>query len=88
MFYNVRQIDILEGENMEGTITIRIPEELKNRLNTVTKKEKISVSYVVREALQQYLALKKFRQLRKKVLPFAEMQGLLTDDDIFKALQK
>lgn len=73
---------------MEGTITIRIPEELKSRLNTVTKKEKVSVSDVVREALQQYLALKKFRQLRKKVLPFAEMQGLLTDDDIFKALQK
>lgn len=73
---------------MEGTITIRIPEELKSRLNTVTKKEMVSVSDIVRGALRQYLALKKFRQLRKKVLPFAEMQGLLTDDDIFKALQK
>lgn len=73
---------------MEGTITIRIPEELKSKLNTVTKKETVSVSDIVREALQQYLALKKFRQLRKKTLPFAEMQGLLTDDDIFKTLQK
>jgi len=30
--------------------------------------------------------MEKFRLLRRIILPFAEAQGLLTDDDIFKAL--
>ena len=30
--------------------------------------------------------VQRFRSIRKKILPFAEAQGLLTDDDIFKVL--
>jgi hypothetical protein len=32
------------------------------------------------------VAVQRFRALRKKTLPFAEAQGFLTDDDIFKAI--
>jgi hypothetical protein len=41
---------------------------------------------VVRESLRRYLAAERFRALRKKTLPFAEAQGFLTDDDVFKAI--
>ncbi len=71
---------------MKDTITIRLTEKLQKELDAVVTKEHASRSEVIREALERYLALKKYRQLRKKVLPFAEAQGLLSDEDIFKAV--
>lgn len=71
---------------MKGTITIRLPETLERELEMVAKAEKTSRSSIVRDAVVRYLAVRRFRQLRKKVLPFAEAQGLLTDEDIFKTL--
>lgn len=71
---------------MSDTITIRLPKKLQKELNVVTKIEKTSKSEVVREAVSRYLAVKRFQQLRKQVLPFAESEGLLTDEDIFKAI--
>lgn len=71
---------------MSDTITIRLPKKLQKELNVVTKIEKTSKSEVVREAVSRYLAVKRFQQLRKQVLPFAESEGLLTDEDVFKAI--
>ncbi|GAB4534390.1 MAG: hypothetical protein Fur0020_00960 [Thermodesulfovibrionia bacterium] len=71
---------------MKGTITIRLPENLHKELDRVVKEEKVSKSEIIRDAITRYLALKRFQLLRKKVLPFAEAQGLLTDEDIFKAI--
>jgi len=44
------------------------------------------MSDLVRESLQRYIAIYKFRRLRNKVLPFAESQGILTDEDIFDVI--
>ncbi|WP_333655395.1 CopG family ribbon-helix-helix protein [Dissulfurispira sp.] len=71
---------------MKETITIRFSEELQRELNIVAKTEKASKSEIIREAVTRYLAVKRFQQLRKKVLPFAEAEGLLTDEDVFKAI--
>jgi metal-responsive CopG/Arc/MetJ family transcriptional regulator len=71
---------------MKDTITIRLPEKLQKELDAVVAEERASRSEVIRIAIERYLALKKFRQLRRKTLPFAEAQGLLTDEDIFKAI--
>jgi len=71
---------------MRGTITIRLPEKLQRDLDRVIKAEKTSKSDVIRDAIERYIALKRFQQLRKKVLPFAEAEGLVTDEDIFKAI--
>lgn len=71
---------------MKDTITIRLPEKLQKELEKVVKEEKTSKSEIIRDAVSRYLAVKRFQQLRKKVLPFAEAQGLLTDEDIFKAI--
>lgn len=71
---------------MRGTITIRLPEKLQRDLDKVVKAEKSSKSDVIRDAIERYIALKRFQQLRKKVLPFAEAEGLVTDEDIFKAI--
>jgi len=71
---------------MKDTITIRLPEKLQKELDAVVSEEHVSRSEVIRVAIERYLALKRYRQLRKKTLPFAEAQGLLTDEDIFKAI--
>ena len=71
---------------MRDTITIRLSEKLRQDLNRVVKAEKTSKSDVIRDAIERYIALKRFQQLRKKVLPFAEAEGLVTDEDVFKAI--
>ena len=71
---------------MKNTITIRLPDKIQKELDKVVKTQKASKSEIIREAVERYLAIKRFQQLRKKVLPFAEAQGLLTDEDIFKAI--
>lgn len=71
---------------MPDTITIRLPEKLQKELDVVTKAEKASRSEIIREAITRYIAIKRFQQLRKQVLPFAEAEGLLTDEDVFKSI--
>ena len=70
-----------------STLTIRLPESLKLDLDEISRKENKAVSDIVRESLRRYIAIEKFRSVRRNILPFAEAQGLLTDDDILKALK-
>ena len=72
---------------MSTTITIRLPDDLRAALEKISEMEDKPLSDVVRESLRRYVAIQQFRQLRRKVLPFAESQGLLTDDDIFESLE-
>lgn len=69
-----------------NTLTIRIPDRLKAELRKLSRKQSKPVSDIVRESIRRYVAVERFRALRKKVLPFAEAQGLLTDEDVFKAI--
>ncbi len=70
---------------MKETITIRLSDDLRNELLRMSKKESKPVSDLVRESIRRYIATYKFRMLRQRVLPFAEVQGLLTDEDVFEA---
>ena len=45
-----------------------------------------SNSDVIRDALRRQLAIELFDQLRRRVAPFAEAQGLLTDEDVFQVV--
>ncbi len=68
------------------TLTIRLPEDLRDDLQKLSEGQSKPVSDIVRESIRRYVAVEKFRALRKKVLPFAEAQGFLTDEDVFKAI--
>ena len=69
-----------------NAITVRIPDELKSDLQQISESTHKPVSDLVRESLRRYVAVERFRQLRKKTLPFAEAQGFLTDEDVFSKL--
>ena len=69
---------------MNQSISIRIPDDIRKNLKAISKKERKPMSDLVRESLQKYIAVYRFRQLRNTFLPFAEAQGILTDEDAFK----
>ena len=71
---------------MNQPITIRIPEYMREELQEISKSEDKPVSDLVRESLRRYLSVYRFRKLRNMVLPFAESQGILTDEDIFREI--
>jgi predicted transcriptional regulator len=68
------------------TLTIRLDPKLDKALAQVAKASGRTKSEVAREALRREVAVARFRELRRKTLPFAEAQGLVTDDDVFRVL--
>jgi len=68
------------------TLTIRLDTKLEKALGRLAKSTGRTKSEIAREALRRQVAVARFRQLRKKTLPFAEAQGLLTDEDVFKVV--
>ncbi|OIO75518.1 MAG: hypothetical protein AUJ85_02855 [Elusimicrobia bacterium CG1_02_37_114] len=70
------------------TFTIRLPDNLKTEIEKVAKEEKIPAGQLVRESIDRYVSILRFKRIRKKVLPFAESQGLITDEDVFKTLKR
>jgi predicted CopG family antitoxin len=81
--YNVTHKEVI---SMNQTLTIRIPDDIRQELQELSRDENKPVSDVVREALKRYLAIYRFRKLRNMVLPFAEAQGILSDEDIFSMI--
>ena len=67
-------------------LKVRLPDRLRDDLRMLSREQGKSVGEVVRESIRRYVAAEKFRSLRGKVLPFAEAQGYLTDEDVFKAI--
>jgi predicted transcriptional regulator len=68
------------------TLTIRLDPKLDKSLERLAKITGRTKSEIAREALRRQVAVARFRALRKKTLPFAEAQGLVTDEDVFRAL--
>jgi len=71
-------------EKMSSSMTIRIPDGLRRQLHKVSKIEGKPASDIVRESLRKYLILYEFRRLREMSIPYAEAQGIFTDEDVFK----
>ena len=71
---------------MNQTLTIRIPDDLREGLQELSRNENKPAGDIVRESLKRYLAIYRFRRLRNMVLPFAEAQGILSDEDIFSLI--
>lgn len=71
---------------MKAAVTIRLDEELERRLEEAAQASGKSRSEIVREALRRQLALMRFEQLRQRIMPFAEAEGYLTDEDVFRTV--
>lgn len=66
-----------------STLTIRLDKDLDDLLTKASKRSGKNKSEIAREALRRQLRLERFEELRKRIMPFAEARGYLTDEDIF-----
>ena len=69
-----------------STLTIRLDPKLEKALAKIARSSGRTKSEIAREALERQVAVARFRELRRKTLPFAEAQGLVTDEDVFNAV--
>ena len=69
---------------MRQTVAVSLPADLASELDALAKREGASRSEIVRDALRRYLAVREFRRLRAATIPFAEVQGIFTDEDVFR----
>jgi predicted transcriptional regulator len=65
-------------------MTVRIPDDLKQQLDELSRQLKRPTSELVRESLRRYIVTEQLRAIRRNTVPLAEAQGYLTDEDIFK----
>jgi predicted transcriptional regulator len=68
----------------QSSLTIRLDRNLQRELARASRQSGRSRSEIAREALRRQLRLDHFERLRRKVMPFAEARGYLTDEDVFK----
>jgi predicted transcriptional regulator len=69
---------------MKGTLTIRLDKDLERMLDRLCKRTGRSRSDLVRQAVRREVSLERFEDVRRRVLPFAEARGYLTDEDVFR----
>jgi len=67
-----------------STLTLRLDSETDALLAKLVEQTGRSRSELAREALRRQLALVQFEERRRRVLPYAEARGYLTDEDIFR----
>lgn len=66
-----------------ATLTIRLDNDLDKLLTKVSRQAGRNRSEVARDALRRQLRIIRFEALRKRIMPFAEARGFLTDEDVF-----
>ena len=71
---------------MKSTLSIRLDQDLGQLLEQAAKRTGRPKSELVRDALRRQLSIESFQQVRNRILPFAESQGLLTDEDVWREI--
>jgi len=67
-----------------SALTIRLDPDLQRRVTRLARKAGRSRSEFVRDAVRRQVALAELETLRRRIMPFAEARGYLTDEDIFR----
>lgn len=71
---------------MRKVVSVSLSKDLADDLQKTAKAEGRSKSGIMKDALRSYIWESKFMAIRKKMTRKAEMKGVLTDDDVFKAV--
>jgi predicted transcriptional regulator len=66
------------------TLTIRLNDDLNKLLTKAARQSGKNRSEIAREALRRQLSIQQFESLRRRIMPFAEARGYLTDGDVFR----
>lgn len=66
---------------MRQTLTISLPSQIKKDLDRACREEGVGKSDLIRESLRDYLFLRRFRKLRKKMI--SQAKRMVADEDVF-----
>ncbi|MGH7236834.1 MAG: CopG family ribbon-helix-helix protein [Nitrospiraceae bacterium] len=69
-------------------ITVSLPTDLLREAERVARQETRTRSELIRDALKQYLASRRWQRLRQWGTETAERLGLKTEDDLQRLLEK
>jgi len=69
-----------------SSLTIRLDKDLDVLLTKASQRSGKNRSVIAREALRRQLRLEQFEEIRKRVMPFAEARGYLTDEDVISQI--
>lgn len=72
-----------EAIHAQKTITVSLPDDIKDALDEAARDVGQGYSDIVCEALRDYLFTPKFRRLREHMTSKAQAQGIHTDQDVF-----
>ena len=68
------------------TLTIRLDDRLDAQLRELAARTGKGKSEFVREAIRRQIAIARFEDLQRRLAPFAEARGWLTDEDVFEEI--
>jgi predicted transcriptional regulator len=71
---------------MKKQISIRVSNDLLSQITEEALRTNQTRGSYIRSCIQKDLNIRSFRALRAQLIPIAEKKGLLTDEDVFKAV--
>jgi len=71
---------------MRTVLSVSLPEKMATELETMAKAMGRNRSDIVKESLGLFLWETKFRNMKKKLSAKAKAAGVVTEEDVFKAV--
>lgn len=71
---------------MRSVLSISLPESLAAQLTQLAREMGRNKSDIVKESISQFLWEARFNKTRKSLAPKAKKQGIVSEDDLFKAV--
>ena len=69
----------------DAELTITLDQRLEKALERAAKQTRKTKTAFARDAIRRHIAVMRYRELRLKIRPLAQAQGLFTDEDCFRA---
>jgi predicted transcriptional regulator len=71
---------------MRSVLSVSLPEKIAHELSEFAREMGRNKSEIVKESISLYLWEARFRESRKRLGARAKKAGLVTEDDVFKAV--
>jgi predicted transcriptional regulator len=71
---------------MRTVLSVSLPEKISNDLDEFAKATGRNKSDIVKESISLYLWESRFRGIRHKLAARAKKEGIVTEEDVFKAV--
>jgi len=71
---------------MRNILSISVNDDMKNKLDRIMVKENTSRSEIIKRALEQYFYTVEMVNLRNELRPYAEKQGIFSEEDVFNTI--